>query len=84
MAALVGLALLSTAFAYLLFFRILAMSGATNVTLVTFLVPLSAIFLGALFLGEQLETRHAVGMVLIGVGLAAIDGRCLRQFKGPR
>lgn len=75
--AVVGLALFSTALAYILYFRILATAGATNVLLVTFLIPLSAILLGTIVLGEVLEPKHSVGMVLIGLGLAAIDGRPL-------
>ncbi|GAJ94567.1 DMT family transporter [Agrobacterium sp. SHOUNA12C] len=73
--ALAGLAILSTAIAYVLFFRILATAGATNLMLVTFLIPVSAILLGALFLGEQLQLKHFIGMAMIAVGLAAIDGR---------
>jgi drug/metabolite transporter (DMT)-like permease len=73
--AVLGLALLSTALAYVLFFRILATVGATNVLLVTFLIPVSAILLGIAFLGESLQPRHLAGMALIGAGLAAIDGR---------
>ena len=74
-AALIGLAVLSTALAYVLYFRILATAGATNLLLVTFLIPVSAIFLGAAILGERLDPEHFIGMALIGVGLAAIDGR---------
>jgi drug/metabolite transporter (DMT)-like permease len=73
--ALVGLALLSTALAYVLYFRILAAAGATNLLLVTFLIPLTAILLGAVVLGERLEPRQFAGMALIGLGLALIDGR---------
>jgi drug/metabolite transporter (DMT)-like permease len=73
--ALAGLALLSTALAYVLYFRILAAAGATNLLLVTFLIPVTAILLGALVLGERLEPRHFAGMALIGLGLAVIDGR---------
>ena len=73
--ALSGLALLSTALAYILFFRILAAAGATNLLLVTFLIPVTAIALGAAFLDEALALRHFIGMALIGVGLATIDGR---------
>lgn len=73
--SLIALALLSTAFAYILYFRILARAGATNLLLVTFLIPVSAIFLGALLLDERLELVHFIGMALIGVGLGAIDGR---------
>jgi drug/metabolite transporter (DMT)-like permease len=80
-AAILGLALMSTAFAYILFFRILARSGATNVVLVTFLIPVSAIVLGATVLGERLELRHFAGMALIGGGLALIDGRLWRAIR---
>lgn len=76
-AALLGLALLSTALAYVIYFRLLATAGATNLLLVTFLIPVSALVLGATFLGERLAFRHFLGMVWIGLGLAAIDGRLL-------
>ncbi len=79
--AILGLALLSTAVAYLIYFRILASAGATNLLLVTFLIPVSAIVLGAALLGEPLEPRHLGGMALIGLGLAAIDGRPLRLLR---
>ena len=75
LAALAGLALLSTALAYILYFRILAAAGATNLLVVTFLIPVSAILLGVLVLGETLAPRHFAGMALIGLCLAAIDGR---------
>jgi len=79
--ALIGLAVLSTALAYVLYFRILAMAGATNLLLVTFLIPVTAIVLGTAFLGERLEMRHAAGMVLIALGLAAIDGRIATAIR---
>jgi drug/metabolite transporter (DMT)-like permease len=80
-AAVVAMAALSTALAYALYFRILASAGATNLLLVTFLIPVSAIVLGALVLGERLEVKHFLGMALIGAGLAAIDGRLLNTFR---
>jgi drug/metabolite transporter (DMT)-like permease len=79
--ALLGLALLSTAVGYVLFFRILATAGATNLMLVTILIPPSAILLGALVLGDQVAPRHLLGMVLIGLGLMAIDGRVWRRLR---
>jgi len=78
-AALFGIALLSTALAYLIFFRILSSAGATNLALVTFLIPVSAILLGSLVLGEQLALKHIIGMAMIAAGLVAIDGRLLRR-----
>lgn len=74
-AALLGLAILSTALAFIIYFRILTRAGATNALLVTFLVPVSAILLGALILSERLALHHFAGMAAIAIGLAAIDGR---------
>jgi hypothetical protein len=61
-----------------IYFRLLAVAGATNLLLVTFLIPVSAIGLGVWILGEQLAARHLVGLAVIGAGLACIDGRLLR------
>lgn len=74
-ASLVALAVVSTALAYVIFFRLLASAGAVNTALVTLLIPVSAILLGAVFLGERLAWPHYLGMGLIGAGLLAIDGR---------
>ena len=81
--AVFGLALFSTAFAYVLYFRILASAGATNLLLVTLLVPVSAGLLGVSFLGERITADQLIGMLMIGLGLAAIDGRALKVFR-PR
>ena len=70
-----GLALVCTAVAYILFFTILKRAGSTNISLVTFLVPVSAMILGAALLNEQITTGHILGMLVIGIGLALIDGR---------
>ncbi len=72
-----ALALASTAFAYTLFFRIIALAGATIASLVTLLVPVSAVLLGAVFLGERLETHEIGGMALIFAGLLVINGKGL-------
>lgn len=76
--ACLGLAALSTALAYVTYFRILATAGATNLLLVTLLVPVSAILLGVVVLQETLLPNHLMGMALIGLGLAAVDGRPLQ------
>ncbi len=78
--ALFGLAALSTSLAYIIYFRILAVAGATNILLVTFLIPISAILLGYLVLGERLGWNAFVGMGLVFIGLIAIDGRLARRF----
>ncbi|MFL6721260.1 MAG: DMT family transporter [Sphingomonas sp.] len=82
--AIMALALLCTAFAYLLYFRLIETSGATNALLVTLLVPPVAILLGALFLAEHLAPQDFGGLALIALGLAAIDGRLLSLFSGRR
>jgi drug/metabolite transporter (DMT)-like permease len=75
LSCLVALAVLCTAVAYILFFRILGSAGATNIMLVTFLIPPSAIMLGAVVLGERLAARDFAGLTLVALGLAAIDRR---------
>ena len=78
-AAMVALGFVSTAYAYILYFKILSSAGSTNASLVTFLVPVSAIFLGIAFLGEMLLPRHMLGLVLIIVGLVLVDGRLFKR-----
>jgi drug/metabolite transporter (DMT)-like permease len=82
--AIVALALLCTAFGYVLYFRLIETSGATNALLVTLLVPPVAILLGALFLDEVLAPQDFLGLGLIALGLAAIDGRLLSLFAEKR
>lgn len=79
--ALLGLGLLSTAVAYQIYFHILAVAGATNLLLVTFLIPISAMLLGTTLLHEQLQPIAVTGMGLITLGLAVIDGRWLRRRR---
>jgi len=76
-AAIAALALVSTAFAYILYFNLVAHAGATNASLVTLIVPVSAILLGAVFLGERLTPVEVAGMATIAAGLVMIDGRVL-------
>jgi Predicted permease, DMT superfamily len=80
-AAIVALALASTALAYILFFRILTAAGAVNLSLVTLLIPVSAVLFGAAFLGETIAMRQLAGMGLIGLGLLAIDGRLFAAMR---
>ncbi|MEA3057769.1 MAG: hypothetical protein QOF34_584 [Sphingomonadales bacterium] len=82
--AIVALALLCTAFGYVLYFRLIDSAGATNALLVTLLVPPTAILLGGLFLGETLAPQDFFGLALIALGLAAIDGRLLSLFSAAR
>lgn len=78
-AALAYLAVLSTAGAYLLYYRVLTLAGAGNLSLVTLLTAPVAIALGALVLGEALPPRAFAGFTLIAAGLLVIDGRLLRR-----
>ena len=80
-AAVIGIAILSTALAYILYFRILETAGATNLSLVTLLIPPSAIILGVLFLDEVFSPQHLIGIALIAAGLLAIDGRIISRFR---
>ena len=81
-AALIALAALSTTAAYIIYYRILATAGAVNLMLVTLLIPVVSIVLGASFLDERLSPNHFVGMAAIAMGLAAIDGRPWRWVRG--
>jgi drug/metabolite transporter (DMT)-like permease len=76
--ALLGTAALSTALAYIIFFQILVRSGASNVMLVTLLIPVTAILLGHFLLGEPLEAREVIGAFVIGAALLIVDGRAQR------
>jgi drug/metabolite transporter (DMT)-like permease len=78
---LLGLAWISTAVAYVIFFRILSVAGAANLMLVTFLIPVSALGMGAAFLGEAVTQQAVAGMALIAAALVAIDGRLLRNRR---
>ena len=80
-AALLAIGFLSTSLAYVLYFRILSTAGATNLSLVTLLVPASAILLGVSILGEHLLPKHIAGMTLIALGLVTIDGRLWRRLR---
>jgi len=77
----VALAVMGTAAAYVLFFRILSTAGATNVLLVTFLVPIGALILGLGVLGEVIHPEEYAGMGLIFLGLVFIDGRVFQYFR---
>lgn len=81
LAAIAVLALVCTSFAYVLYFRLIETSGATNAMLVTLLVPPVAILFGGLFLGEALAPQDFAGLGLIALGLAAIDGRLVSAFS---
>jgi drug/metabolite transporter (DMT)-like permease len=81
--AIVGSAALSTAVAYIIFFRILRRAGSTNVMLVTLLIPVTAILLGVLVLGETISLREIAGAVVIGSALLVIDGRVFQFFRSP-
>ena len=83
-ASVVALAVGGTAFAYILYFQLLVRIGSTNVMLVTFLIPIVAIILGALVLDERLATSAFVGMLMIFLSLAAIDGRVIKALRPKR
>lgn len=73
-------AVFGTALAYIVFFRLLVSAGASNVMLVTLLIPVTAMALGALFLGEAVKPWELSGAAVIGLGLVFIDGRLPRRL----
>ena len=79
-ASLAAIALLSTAFGYVIFFRLMSGAGGVNATLVTLLVPVSALLLGTLVLGEAFTLRQAAGMAVILLGLVVTDGRAAARL----
>ena len=76
-----GLALFSTALAYIIYFKLLSSAGAVNVMLVTLLIPVSALLLGAFLLNEPVRSLEIIGMTIIGAALIIIDGRLLTLKK---
>ncbi|WP_425050735.1 DMT family transporter [Psychromarinibacter sp. S121] len=83
-AALAYAAVIGTAFAYLLYFRVLAMAGSGNLLLTTLLIPPVAILLGAWVLDETLPRRALAGFLVLAAGLAILDGRVLRMARRPQ
>ena len=79
--ALLGIAMFSTSFSFLLVYWLLPKVGATNLSLNTFITPISALLLGALVLGEQLEPIHFIGIAVVFLGLVFIDGRLLKRRR---
>ncbi|MGB3330851.1 MAG: EamA family transporter [Thermomicrobiales bacterium] len=80
-AAILALTLVSTVLAYLIYFRLLATVGATNTSQIGFLIPISSLILGAVFLGEDLVPVQLAGFILIVTGMALIDGRIVRRLR---
>jgi len=81
--AVLGLALLATALAYVIFYQLIARAGGTNTMLVTLLIPVGGVFFAWLLLNEPFTAAKAAGMLLIGLGLVVIDGRALARIKRP-
>ncbi len=80
-AALLAIGLLSSSLAFLLLYWLLPRVGATNISLNTYITPISAILLGVVVLNERFEAVHVVGMAVIFVGLVFMDGRLLKAFR---
>ncbi len=76
----IGLGVLSTALAYIIYFYIVEKAGAGNALLVTMIIPFFALFLGNLILDERIEVRDLTALGILIFGLLIIDGRVLRVF----
>jgi drug/metabolite transporter (DMT)-like permease len=83
-AALAYLAVLASALAYLMFYRILARVGAGNASLVTLMVAPVSILLGAVVLDEVLPLRAYLGFAILALGLVILDGRLFRRHRPPQ
>lgn len=82
--SLMALAVFGTALAYIVFFQILVRAGASNVMLVTLLIPVTALVLGNVFLNEPIQPKEIIGAIVIGIGLLFIDGRLVDRVIGRR
>lgn len=82
--SLIALGIFGTALAYIVFFQILVRAGASNVMLVTLLIPITALILGNVFLNEPIQPKEIIGAIVIGVGLLFIDGRLIDKLMGRR
>jgi len=80
-ASLLGIAMINTALAYFVYYRMLASAGVTYISLVTFLIPVLAVLLGSIFLGESVPAQALAGMAVIALGLATIDGRLFKRLS---
>lgn len=79
--ALLGIGLMATTFAFQVVYAIIPRVGATNISVTTFIAPISTIILGAMVLNEALRVEHFAGMVAIFIGLLLIDGRILKRKR---
>jgi drug/metabolite transporter (DMT)-like permease len=75
--AVVWLGVLGLGVAYLIYYRLIAHWGATRASLVTYVLPIVGVTLGAAFLGESVDLRIIAGtaIVIIGVALASLQSR---------
>jgi len=80
--SMMALAVFGTALAYIIFFRVLVRAGASNVMLVTLLIPVTALLLGNIFLDEQIQSKEIIGACIVGAGLLFIDGRVINRLRG--
>lgn len=74
-------AIVATAIAYMLYYRVLALAGSGNLMLVTLMVAPVAIVLGAIVLGEALPLRAYIGFAILALGLLILDGRLLKPLQ---
>jgi len=82
-AAWLAIALVNTALAYVVYYRMVAKVGVTYISLVTLLIPVIALFLGAIFLNERVTLQALAGMAIIGLGLAATNERLFKRPSIP-
>lgn len=74
LACVLALSLVGTAGAQLIWFRLLRQHGSARATLVSYLIPVTALVYGVVFLGERVTVLEGLGFVLILVGVALASG----------
>ena len=81
--SMLGLGCLGSGIAYILNFRVLGRADATTASTVTYIPPLIAVIIGAIFLDEHITWNQPIGGVLVVVGAATAQG-ILRLPKRSR
>ena len=80
-ASFAAIALANTAFAYFIYYKLLARAGVTFISLCTFIIPPMALVLGAVALHEGIALNALIGMAIIALGLAVNDGRLIAKLR---
>lgn len=76
--AMVALGVFGSGFAYIWNFRIVELAGSSIASSVTYLTPVVAVFVGWIFLGENISWNQPLGGAIVLFGAALSQGRIQR------